>query len=73
MTVSVKYLDFHWDNHQGGSGKSFEFKVTVVIPDDLPAKDVVEHIRQEVIKHASHARPFNQNSQPVTILGVVIV
>lgn len=64
MNILVKYIDFHSDNHQGGSGKSFEFQVVVVVPDDLKVSDVRAYIETTVEESAKSRRPFQCKYDP---------
>ena len=63
MKVRVKYVDFHWDNYQGASGKSFEFYYTLVLPLDLEASDIKDYIFTETTEHAIKNRPFRQDEK----------
>lgn len=61
MTVLVYYIDFHWDNHQGGSGKSFESQISFKVPEDLMAHEIKEWIDTQLYGHCQSIRPFNQS------------
>jgi hypothetical protein len=58
MTALVKYVDFHCDNYQGGSGKSFQFSHIIKLPDNLLVGDFWTFIHDEIKKHTEIARPF---------------
>lgn len=72
MTVIVHYVDFHWDNYQGGSGKSFELSAKFDIPNDLPASGVEKYILAQMDQRLALERPFRQNSA-ATIKRIEIV
>lgn len=59
MKLLVKYIDFHADNYQGGSGKSFEFNSLVEIEDDCKAIDILENVHKSLKKIILNHRPFN--------------
>lgn len=75
MTVLVSYVDFHADNHQGGSGRLFAFRKAVVIPDDMPASQIEEYVTKVIREIAEHDRQFNgvNVSGPVAIQGIEII
>lgn len=74
MNVLVTYIDFFPDNHQGGSGKSFEFKDLVIIPDDTQALMVWEIIHRKVRELSERRRPYNvQYEKPPIIVKAVII
>ena len=62
MKLRIYYVDFHWDNYQGGSGKSFELTCTVTVPDDLPASGVLDFIQKTIDDKAKRERPFQQQN-----------
>ena len=72
MKLLVNYVDFHPDNHQGGSGKSFEFEVMIEIKE--PCSDVWDEIHGELKPIVERQRPFqvggvnNYVIQKVTLL-----
>ena len=70
MKVLVNYVDFHPDNYQGGSGKSFEFEVMIEIKE--PCTDVWDEIHSQLKLIVKRQRPFEQGSiyaiQKVTLL-----
>lgn len=63
MKALVSYVDFHWDNHQGGSGKSFELTCSIEIPDDLIASDFFEYVHKTIGEKVKRERPFEQNEK----------
>ena len=70
MKLLVNYVDFHPDNHQGGSGKSFEFEVMIEIKE--PCTDVWDEIHAKISQIAEKQRPFSKygtySIQKVTLL-----
>ena len=58
MRVLVYYVDFHADNHQGGSGKSFEFSHVVDVPEELLVSDVLMHINEKINQKCLYDNPF---------------
>jgi hypothetical protein len=59
----VYYVDFHWDNHQGGSGKSFEFTLSIDVPENLLAVDLFEFIHKRIAERVKEDRPFQQGGR----------
>ena len=57
MKALIYYVDFHPDNYQGGSGKSFQVKTIVNIPVDCLAINVFTFIHEHLNKYKSD-RPF---------------
>lgn len=62
MKALVKYIDFHADNYQGGSGKSFEMTFSFDIPDDLLAVDIFELTHKKIKERSLKTKPFNADS-----------
>lgn len=62
MKVLVSYVDFHWGNHQGGEGKSFQFQVTIDVPPEIFAAALVDYIKCQVLSEAKKSRPFDQSA-----------
>lgn len=56
MKLLVEYVDFHSDNHQGGSGTSFEFQTAIEIT--MPCDDVWEAIHKKMSEIVLKQRPF---------------
>jgi hypothetical protein len=73
MKLIVKYVDFHWDNHQGGSGKSFEFCLTADVPEGLLAVDIFDFIHRKVEEKVQRERLFAQQTGKYSIQSVEIV
>lgn len=73
MKALVYYVDFHWDNYQGGSGKSFEMRKSIDIPDNLKAGEIVIYVSEELTKHIHSQRPFQQKDTAFTIQKVELV
>lgn len=63
MKVVVKFVDFHWDNYQGGSGKSFEMTLSADVPEELKAKDFFEFIHNVMNEKIKRERPFQQDNR----------
>jgi hypothetical protein len=72
MRVLIKYIDFHWDNYQGGSGKSFEMKHSVDVAEETKSKDVYDFILCELDEHIGNERPFKQtNSYHIKSIEII--
>lgn len=63
MKVIVTYIDFHWDNYQGGSGKSFILKFIYDAPGELRCADLTDRIQRALDDHVNSVRPFSQNNK----------
>lgn len=63
MKAVVKFVDYHWDNHQGGSGKSFELTLSVDVPDDLKASEFSEFIHKHLQAKVGRERPYQQDNK----------
>lgn len=73
MKVLVHYIDFHWDNHQGGSGKSFELQCFVECPAEITAGGVDEFVAKKVLQRCGAQRTFQQNNLPeITKMQILI-
>jgi len=59
MKILVHYVDFHPDNHQGGSGKSFEFSKTFEVEQDCRADQIIRVVGEKLIAHVRKQRPYN--------------
>lgn len=73
MTLLVTYIDHHWDNHQGGSGKSFEFNVTLNIPESTPAVEVWSVIHEKLGHLTKRNRPYEQMTSKYIITRVELL
>ncbi len=60
----VSYIDFHWDNHQGGSGTSVEGQCIIEFPADLKASNLPEYVTATLKIELQRTRPFLQGSVP---------
>lgn len=58
MKVLVKYIAFHPDNHQGGSGKSFGFLIAIDVPDLTPASVIKDFVTEKTKEMAEKHTPF---------------
>ncbi|HBI00877.1 MAG TPA: hypothetical protein DDY18_04555 [Flavobacterium sp.] len=58
MNVLVKYIDFHSDNYQGGSGKSFELKTLVRLEPGTLAIDIKDVVMDHLYDLAKEQKPF---------------
>lgn len=56
MKLLVKYVDFHADNYQGGSGTSFEFEAMIEVKE--PCEDVWDEIHRQMGLIVAKQRPF---------------
>jgi hypothetical protein len=72
MKVLVYYVDFHWDNHQGGSGKSFEMRYTLDIPGYVMVESLRDYITNSLSEHVAKQRPFRQH-EAASITRIEIV
>lgn len=72
MKALVHYVDFHADNHQGGVGNSFEFKVMIAIPADTYAKDIFKYISDFLAELTKKQRPFTVHESVFAIQRVEI-
>jgi len=70
MKALVNYIDFHWDNHQGGSGKSFELTTIIDLPHELMAGMVREYIETKLHEVVREQRPFSQSNSKATIVKI---
>jgi hypothetical protein len=61
MTVLVNYIDFHDDNYQGGSGKSFEFEILLTFSEITRVSELLFSIENAVMLDAESKRPFKNN------------
>lgn len=61
MNVLAKYIAYHPDNYQGGSGKSFEFKTLVDISDEIKVSEVVKFVEQQCYQHGLSRTPWQQD------------
>lgn len=73
MVLLIKYIDFHWDNYQGGSGKSFEFTISRSVPDNVLGVDLWSFVHDKVKEHARAAKPFNNENDTYIINKVTLV
>ena len=69
MKVLIRYIDFHWDNYQGGSGKTIESSVSLDLPDDLRVDCVFEYIHSRLNSYIEDRRPFKQ-SEKYTVVSM---
>lgn len=60
MKILVKYVDFHWDNYQGGSGQSFNFSTLIEVSDELEISDLLAEVYQKLGEACEKNRPFRQ-------------
>lgn len=63
MKIIVYYVDFHWDNYQGGSGKSFEMRFVFDIPQETKACDVINQTLKALDEHVKKERPFQSTDK----------
>jgi len=72
MKALVYYIDFHWDNHQGGSGKSFNMRATFDLPVDLCVMQLRAHIEKKLSEHITKQRPFSQK-EAASIIRIELI
>ncbi len=58
MIAIVKYIAFHPDNYQGGSGKSFEFTDLVVVEDEVSVGLLEAAIEVNLMEKAIKKTPW---------------
>lgn len=63
MKALIYYIDFHWDNYQGGSGKSFELVHCVDLKYELTMNDFWEFIHKTIQDRIKTERPFQQTNR----------
>lgn len=63
MKLLVEYIDYHPDNYQGGSGKSFEFKRVIEVDDEMKASEILPHVRSRLSEIAIEDRPYSPRSE----------
>lgn len=79
MKVIIKYVDYHWDNHQGGSGKSFELRFIYDVPSEMRAADIIDRATKALLEHVKEVRPYQQkylpddNDSPFSIQSMEII
>lgn len=56
MIFKVNFIDFHWDNRQGNSGKTVELFCTIQINDNVEAGEIKNLLRDETFYFAKKAR-----------------
>jgi hypothetical protein len=62
MKALVYYIDHHWDNYQGGSGKTFEGRLVVELAASVNVYHLKEYIRNAVSEHIQKERPYKQDN-----------
>ena len=62
MKVLIYYVDFHWDNHQGGSGKNYEMRYSLDIPDEIPVVSIRKYCTDKLADLVEKQRPFIQDN-----------
>jgi hypothetical protein len=63
IKIIIYYIDFHWDNHQGGSGKSFEMRFVYEAPVNMFLRDLKDRACIALSDHVKNSRPFQQDNQ----------
>lgn len=72
MRVLIYYIDFHWDNHQGGSGKSFEMRFSLDIPAETTAAEFKNYVVRNLENHIAEQRPFQQREK-ASIIKIEVI
>jgi hypothetical protein len=67
MTFLVKYVCFHPDNHQGGSGKSFTQECLIEASGTYELKDLKSYLYEQTKLHAQKGVPYIQDSKFIII------
>jgi len=67
MKVLIKYIDFHWDNYQGGSGRTVESSYKVDVPDDIRSDSIYEYLHQRLLTYIESRRPFKQQNKHTVV------
>lgn len=74
MNVLVKYIDFHSDNYQGGSGKSFELKTIMTLDATIQLISLRRVVMDRLVEQVKVQRPFNIAYDPKpTIVSMEIL
>lgn len=75
MKALIKYIDFHMDNYQGGSGKTVEGTLTLDIPQTLVMYNFFDFMHKELEHHLYQRRPFGKSEQgyKYTVTSVELV
>jgi hypothetical protein len=75
MRILIKYIDFHMDNHQGGSGRTIEGTMSIDAHDFLTCGELFEFIHRELALHLNDRRPFGrtEHGYKPTIVSMEIV
>ena len=63
MNLMVHYVDFHWDNYQGGSGKSFKLQARIYISKEITAGNILPQILAHLKERVKTERPFQQDNE----------
>lgn len=63
MNFLVKYVCFHPDNYQGGSGKSFTQECLIETSGTYELKDLKLHLYEQTENHAKKSVPFIQDAK----------
>jgi hypothetical protein len=73
VTLLITYIDFHWDNYQGGSGKSYTLNIKTEIPDNVLVGGLWSLVHEKVKAHSEKSRPFHQKDQRYVITKVEMI
>lgn len=65
MNVRIDYIDHHWDNYQGGSGKSFKMNMFLQVPDSITAGNFFDYIHEHLSAKIKRDRPYQQTEKYV--------
>ncbi len=72
MNILVKYIDFHWDNYQGASGKIIESQVLIDIPGDIKVIQILGELYEQLDLYIKERRPF-PSKEKYTVKSIEVV
>ena len=74
MIALIKYIDFHYDNYQGGSGTTIESSFTWNVPDRMTCDNFYEQMHERLLQHLVSKRPFaNIKDTKYTVKSIEIL
>ena len=73
MILLVKYIALQWDNHQGGSGRTFENVLTIEINQFEQLHKVYDFVESEVLKDVNLVQFGQAAKQGYKIISIELV
>ncbi len=73
LELKVTYTDFHWDNYQGGAGKTVNGSYTFSVPDKVSMGEIDGYIHNNIDVNIKHKRPFSQDNHYIINLVEVLL